>query len=96
MRRFKITIGLIAVFFLASCGNSISSDAQKLADLECKSRELHQKMRSGDTDPSAAEELDGILKEMEDLVEAYEKKYTSDEQQKELEEVFLKATKNCE
>lgn len=95
MRRFKITIGLIAVFFLASCGNSISSDAQKLADLECKSRELHQKIRSGDINPSEAEELDGILKEMEDLVEAYEKKYTSEEQQKELEEVFMKATEDC-
>lgn len=96
MRRFKITIGLIAAFLLASCGNSINSDAKKLADLQCKAKDLTQKMMSGDTGSSIEKETGKITKEIEELAQEIDEKYTSQDEQEELQQAIMEAMKKCQ
>ncbi|WP_179375905.1 hypothetical protein [Winogradskyella wichelsiae] len=96
MKSLKITIGLFSTLLLASCGSTIESDAQKLADLMCKSQKMTQQIQSGELDASDANKSAAFAMEAAKLQEEIEGKYSSKEELKEFENAVLKAMKNCE
>ena len=96
MKSLKITIGLFSTILLASCGSTIESDAQKLADLMCKSQKMTQQIQSGELDASDASKSAAFAMEAAKLQEEIEGKYSSKEELKEFEKAVLKAMKNCE
>lgn len=96
MNNLKITFGLIATILLSSCGSSVESDAKKLAELQCKSMKMSEKIQSGEMDASNATESMSFALEASELAEELEGKYTTDEEKKEFEKAVMKAMKDCE
>lgn len=90
---FIIGTTLISLFFLASCG-SIESDAKKLAEYECKLKELMQKSMSGDQD--AQEEMEKLGKELEEFGEELEEKYPTDAEKEEVRKAVEKESGKCD
>ena len=72
---------LFVTVVMTSCGNSIESDAKKLADLQCKS------LKAGTTDIAAATETAQLAEKLKD-------KYQGDDLKK-FEEAFAKEFANC-
>lgn len=95
MNSLKITLGLIATILLSSCGSSVESDAKKLADLQCKSMKMAEKIQSGEMDVSNATESMSFAIEASELAEKLEGKYTTGEDQREFQKAVLKAMKDC-
>jgi len=94
-RRMRIfgTI-LFASIVLTSCeGNSIESDAKKVAELQCKSQKILQTATS--VDISIMEESAKLASEAASLSKEIEKKYTSDFDKKKFAEALLKEMGNC-
>lgn len=85
---------LFASFLFTSCGgNSIEKDAKKMAELQCKAKELVEKAASGDA--SVLEESTKLAAEAASLKEEIRGKYTSESDQKEFGEALLKEMGNC-
>lgn len=96
MKKLKTIFGtiLFASFLFTSCGgNSIESDAKKMAELQCKAKELMEKAASGDT--SVMEESTKLAAEAASLTKEIEGKYTSESDQKEFNMALLKEMGNC-
>jgi hypothetical protein len=75
-------------FILASCSSSVESDAVKLAEIQCKSYELFEKVGKGE---AKLEESTSLLAEMELFNKEMKTKYASDEDKQKFEEACLKA-----
>lgn len=90
---FIIGTTLISLFFLASCG-SIQSDAKKLAEYECKLKELVQKSLTGDQE--AQEEVEKLGKEIAEFAEELEEKYPTDAEKEEVRKAVLEESGKCE
>jgi hypothetical protein len=85
---------LFASVMLVSCGgDSIQSDAKKVAELQCKAQELMQKATSGDM--SVVEESTKLANEAATLSKEMEGKYTSDSDKQKFSEALLKEMGNC-
>jgi hypothetical protein len=85
---------LFASTILTSCGgNSIDSDAKKVAELQCKAEKLMQKATSGDM--SVIEESTKLASEAATLSKEMEEKYTSDSDMEKFAESLLKEMGNC-
>jgi hypothetical protein len=96
MKKVKLIFGpmFFASVVLTSCGgDSIASDAKKIADLQCKAQQLLQKATSGDM--SLMEKSTKLTSEATSLVKEMESKYTSDSDKKKLAEALLKEMGNC-
>jgi uncharacterized coiled-coil DUF342 family protein len=74
-------------------GGSIESDAKKVAELECKYKELQQKAAGGDI--SAFTESTKLYTEIAALKECLEDKYTSDSDNEEFIKAISNAKGNC-
>jgi|SRR5690625_3879419 len=86
---------LFASLILSSCGgNSVDSDAKKLAKLQCKAQETMMKATSGDM--SMMEENEKLIEEITILSEELEGKYTSEADLKRFTEVLLKEMEKCQ
>jgi len=96
MKSLKITIGLFATLLLASCGSSVESDAQKLADLMCKSQKISKQILAGELDANDVSKSAAFAMEAAELKEEIGVKYTSKEEKKAFEKAVLKAMKNCD
>ena len=83
-----------ALILLGSCnGNSIESDAKKVADLQCKAQQLMGKAGSGDL--SSITESAKLASEAASLTKEMEGKYSSDSDKKKFAEALLKELGNC-
>jgi hypothetical protein len=80
---------------LTGCGgNSIESDAKKLAEIICKSKRISQKAASSDL--SVVAEATKLEAELISLNKEMKEKYPKDsENEKKLEEAFLKELGDC-
>lgn len=76
----KWTFIVCSAIALTSCGNSIESDAQELAELTCKAEKNYT-------------DLDNALK-LAELAEELEGKYTGEDEKK-FEQAFFEAKRNC-
>ena len=95
MKNLKITIGLLATILLSSCGSSLESDAKKIAELQCKTMKISEKIQSGELDASNATESMSFALEASELAQEIEGKYTTDEEKKEFGKAVIKAMKDC-
>lgn len=96
MKKLTTIFGVIifASFIFTSCGgNSIESDAKRLAELQCKVQKLIQKAASGDM--SIAEESQKLSSEAATLSKEMDGKYTSDSDKQKFAEALLKEMGNC-
>ena len=85
---------VFATLILTSCGSSVESDAKKLAELQCKSQKLSEKVLAGDMSVSA--ESMTLATDAAKLSEEIEGKYTTDEEKQKFEEALLKEMGKCE
>jgi hypothetical protein len=95
MKKGMIFLGaiLLASSILTSCGNSIESDAKKVAEIQCKAQKLMEKAATGDMTTLA--ESQSIAAEAISLQKEMEGKYTSEEDQQKFAEALLKEVGNC-
>lgn len=96
MKKVSIVLGTVLMLttFLSSCGgNSIESDAKKVAELQCKAQQLALKAASGDM--SILEESTKLSTEAAALASEMENKYTSDSDKQKFGEALLKEMGNC-
>lgn len=84
---------MIATLVFSSCGSSISSDAQKIANLQCKAQELQQNGLTGDE--SSLEETQELIAESAALIQEMNAKYNSFEEKQEFAQALSKAKANC-
>jgi ABC-type uncharacterized transport system involved in gliding motility auxiliary subunit len=85
---------LFASIIITSCeGNSIESDAKKVAELQCKSQKILHKATS--VDVFVMEESAKLASEAASLSKEMERKYTSDSDKKKFAEALLKEMGNC-
>jgi len=93
----KLAVVACVGLLVTACGGSVESDAQRLANLQCKVQKLlakaQAKAQSGDM--SVMAEATKITAEATALKSELESKYTSDEDKAKLAEAFLKALENC-
>jgi hypothetical protein len=82
-----------STIFISCGGNSIESDAKKVAELQCKAQKLIQKANSGDN--SILEESTKLASELTTLSKEMEGKYSSDSDKKKFAEALLKEMGNC-
>lgn len=77
-------IAIMAVVTFSACGssNSFDSDVRKMADYQCKIKQL---MAKDPTDEKAQKELTDLQKEMEDYSNKMEAKYKDKKEDKDLE-----------
>ena len=78
---------LFSSFVFTSCSNSIESDAEKAAEMQCKSIKLLEKVGK-----VSLVESTSLLAEMELFDKEMKTKYSSEEQKKKFEDACLKAT----
>ena len=83
----------IAAVILTACGKSVDSDAQKLADLQCRSLKIAKKAMTGDV--STLNESNKLLAELAVLYAELEGRYTTAEEKAELAKAYLEAMKSC-
>jgi hypothetical protein len=96
MKKIMLIFGAIAIasFIMTSCGgNSIESDAKKVAELQCKAQQLMQKATSGDM--SVMEESTKLATEAATLSKEMEGKYTSDSDKEKFANALLKELGIC-
>ena len=90
---------IIGTLFFVSCwliscgGNSIESDAQKVAELQCKAEQLMKQVKSGNLSlQTQSEELTSVASA---ISKAMEEKYTSDSDKKKFADILSKELENC-
>jgi len=85
---------IFASVIIASCGgNLIESDAERFADLQCKSQKLLVKATAGDM--SVMAEITKLSNEAATLSKELDGKYTTDSDKQKLAEVISKAMGDC-
>ncbi len=84
---------VFATLILTSCGSTVESDAKKLAELQCKSQKLSQKILAGDMSVSA--ESMSLAADAAKFSQEIKGKYTTDEEKKRFSEALLKEMGNC-
>ena len=97
MKKMNVIFGAIifASFILTSCGgDSIQSDAKKVADLQCKAQKLAQKATTGDM--SVIAESNKFASEANALSRKMKEKYSSESEKQRFAEALLKEMGNCE
>lgn len=82
------------LLMLSSCGSSIQSDAQKVADLQCEAQKLMQKAMSGDA--SVQQEAQKLLSKSQSLANEMNSKYSSMEEKQEFTKALMSAKSNCD
>ncbi len=82
-----------SIIFTSCGGNSIESDAKRLAEFQCKTQKLMVKATAGDM--SVMTEMTKLSNESAALSKELEGKYTSDSDKQKLAEAILKAMGNC-
>lgn len=82
----SILILLASFTCLPSCGGSIESDGQKLAELTCKSLQKIGKM-----DEHSLSDAMEIASEIEELNKKFDKKYPTESEKEELQKAYSKA-----
>lgn len=95
MKKNEMAKLLICVFLmiLTGCNSSIESDAQKMADMQCKSYNLLERAGKGEVSIS---ESTSFAAEFEIFNKEMMEKYASDPDKKKFEETCLKAVaKGC-
>lgn len=93
MMKKSITILGVCLLMLTSCNSSMESDAEKLAEMQCRSYKLMEKLGKGE---STIEESNALSAEMELFDNEMKAKYTSKEDKQNFEEACLKAVaKGC-
>ena len=85
-------LGLFAIL-LASCSNSIESDARKVAEFQCKIEKLSKESAGGDM--STLTEASKLASEFSSLENEMRGKYTTPEDQKKFAEALLKEAEKC-
>lgn len=88
MIKKTITILGMFLFVLTSCSSSMESDAEKLAEMQCRSYQLMEKLGKGE---STMEESTSLMAEMELFNKEMKAKYASDQDKQKFEEACLKA-----
>lgn len=83
-----VTVLCTFAFVLTSCSNSVESDGEKLAEMQCRSYKLMEKLGKGQ---STMEESTALSAEMELFDKEMKAKYTSKEDKQKFEEACLKA-----
>ena len=83
-----ITVITFALVTLSSCSSSIESDAQKVADIQCKVQKLIN-------NPSALEKSQKLMNEIKVLTQKMQGKYSSFEDKQKFAEALSKAKANC-
>ena len=91
---------LFASFILTSCGgNSIESDAKKVAELQCKAQHTFSIVEAGGhLSVMEFKESTKLLSELGTLSKELERKYTSDSDKQKFDKALLiqrKAIHNC-
>lgn len=84
---------VFATLILTSCGSTVESDAKKLAELQCKSQKLSQKILAGDMSVSA--ESMSLAADAAKFSQEIKGKYTTDEEKKRFSEALLKEMGDC-
>lgn len=85
---------LLAGTIMTGCGKgSMESDAKKLGELTCKSKDLAAKALSGDL--SIAAESAKVVGELEKLGNELKEKYKSEEDTKKFGEIYMKEIEKC-
>ena len=96
MKKINSILGgmLFVSLLLTSCGgNSIESDAQKVADLACKAQKLKLIGASGER--SIVADSTALAAEAAKLTIEMEKKYSTPEDQVKFSEAYFKALGKC-
>lgn len=88
MIKKTVTILGMFLFVFTSCSDSVETDAEKLAEMQCKSYELMEKLGKGE---STMEESTALSAEMELYDKEMKTKYASAEEKQKFEEACLKA-----
>ena len=89
MKKFFTLFSLVAsVAVFTACGNSIQSDAGKMADKTCECAGLAQDLSDIDQIQACANELIQMGKDLD-------KKYTTEEDQKAFKDAYREALKSC-
>ncbi len=79
-------------FLLISCGNSMESDAKKLAELQCKSQNL---IKNSSGDLTKVEEATKTAQEYSDMMQKMQSKYSSNSDQIKFNQALLKEMEKC-
>ena len=93
MKKTIKTTWTIAALILASCGSSISSDAQKVAELQCEAQDLQKKAMSGDS--SLMTDAQELISKANALTQELQRKYASIEDRQEFQSALADAMGNC-
>jgi hypothetical protein len=83
----------LAILFVACKGNSIESDAKKLADLQCRMLEFVKKSNAGDA--SLLKESISLSAEFQKMDKELKDKYTSEEDNVKFMQIYLKESEKC-
>lgn len=95
MKKLTFLIGaiMLASFSLTSCGgNSMESDAKKMAEIQCEAMGLMEKAMAGDE--TAMAEGEALGKKAETLAKELEEKYSTDELKAEFKAAMEKEFEN--
>lgn len=87
-----VTVAVMCMV-IAGCGSTVESDARKLADLECKARQLSAKAAAGDL--SVATEMSKIGMEAAQLGAELKGKYTTTADKEAFAKAYLEAYNGC-
>ena len=91
-----VYIRFFSLFLLISCsqGGNLESDANALAELQCRALRLTQKAQEGDV--SSLQEGLNLAKDAAELANKFKKKYTSEQDTTQFSEVYLRELKKCQ
>ena len=100
MKKIISNLGVLIIgsVLLCSCGgNSIESDAKKLAKLSCKSQNLSKKMvgAEGANMANTLKESQKLMLEFANLSKEMDGKYSSESDEKEFGMALLKEMQKC-
>lgn len=85
---------MFLVLFLAACTHpDIQKDAKKMADLECRSKELMKKAQQGDL--TGIDDSIDLSRELDSLNAVVNKKYVKEKDKVKFAEELLKALATC-
>lgn len=95
MKSLAITFGLVAIMPISACGNSIESDAKRLAELQCRAKLMSEKMMSGESELADLSATISLAKGASELMEELDGKYTTEKEKEQLEKALRKAMEDC-
>lgn len=78
---------------ISACGDSLEADAKKLAELQCKTVKLIEKVMKGDS--TAVSESKQLEEDIKNLQQKMEKKYITTEEKQKLAIAVLEEMGKC-